>query len=75
MSKKVKKTAKKLEKTINKALKFKPEMVKKGVKKQDFEIVKKKCPECDGEGEIDITVRAPRIVKCEVCDGTGERND
>lgn len=31
----------------------------------------KVCQSCKGSGKIDITVRAPRIVKCLDCDGTG----
>lgn len=29
------------------------------------------CPDCDGTGEIDISIGPPRIVDCERCDGTG----
>lgn len=35
------------------------------------------CPECDGEGEVEILAldaRAPRIEDCSECDGTGSIN-
>lgn len=32
----------------------------------------RECPDCGGEGEIDLSLRAPRVVDCERCEGTGE---
>ncbi len=29
------------------------------------------CPECEGEGEIDLSIGPKRIVDCEKCDGRG----
>jgi len=43
--------------------------------KEEVELKDKECKECKGKGEIDVSVRAPRILKCEVCDGTGKNND
>jgi RecJ-like exonuclease len=29
------------------------------------------CPECEGRGTVDVSVRAPRVLECACCDGTG----
>jgi len=32
----------------------------------------KDCPDCDGTGEVDLSLRAERVVECKRCDGSGE---
>ena len=34
-----------------------------------------KCPDCGGDGKIDLTLGPKRIVECDTCDGTGEVDD
>jgi DnaJ-class molecular chaperone len=34
-------------------------------------IPERECPDCNGTGEIDLTVQAPRKVECERCGGDG----
>lgn len=43
-------------------------------KEEDVEGSTRTCSECGGEGSIDLTVQAPRVVECKRCGGSGSVN-